>query len=306
MRKMMPPLNPLRAFEVAGRHVSFTRAAEELGVTQTAVSRQVAVLEGYLRTRLFERHNSDLVITDAGRSYLAAVQPALEMIAEATTAMRGRSGTVLKVRCYLTFGLRWLLPRLPRFREQHPNIDIDITTSLLPADFDRDDVDVNICHGDGKWPGSVSALIFEDQVTPVCTPALLARADAPRTPADLCRQNLLHSRNRSGDWADWLQHVGVFERYSPGLTFETSSLVYEAARQGLGYAIGQVPLLRAELARGELAAPFPIMRRSSSGYYLLHRAGRIEPKTNGFRTWLLQEAAMDAAQHPCPQAAQAA
>ena len=181
MRKMMPPLNPLRAFEVAGRHVSFTRAADELGVTQTAVSRQVAVLESYLHTRLFERHNSELTITDAGRSYLLAVQPALEMIADATSAMRGQSTTVLKVRCYLTFGIRWLLPRLPRFRELHPKIDINITTSIIPVDFKREDIDINICHGDGHWPDAVAARIFEDQVTPVCAPALLERPDAPRT-----------------------------------------------------------------------------------------------------------------------------
>lgn len=293
MRKMMPPLNPLRAFEVAGRHVNFTRAADELGVTQTAVSRQVAVLEAFLHTRLFERENSELTITDAGVAYLRLIQPALEMIAEATSAMRSQSTTVLKVRCYLTFCMRWLLPRLPRFRELHPKIDIHITTSIIPVDFEREDIDINICHGDGGWPDAVASRIFEDQITPVCAPSLLEREDAPRVPADLLRQNLLHSRARSGDWADWLQHVNVFQRNTPGLTFETSSLLYEAARQGLGFGIGQVPLLRGELERGELAAPFPVMRRSS-GYYVLHRPGRMEAKTQLFLNWLLEEVKADA------------
>ncbi|WP_114955105.1 transcriptional regulator GcvA [Sphingosinicella terrae] len=288
MTKVMPPLNPLRAFEAAGRHVSFTRAAEELGVTQTAVSRQVAVLEGYLRNRLFERHNSELVITDTGRAYLEAIRPALEMISEATAATRGRATNVLKVRLYLTFALRWLLPRLPRFRAEHPNIDINLTTSIVPVDFDRDDIDVNICHGDGRWSGIQSCQVFQDQVTPVGARSLIEGPDAPQSPAELIGQNLLHSRNRVGDWADWFQSVNVDGRGAPGLVLETSSLVYEAARQGLGFAIGQVPLLKRELDSGELVAPFPVMRRKS-GYYMLHRTGRIEPKVRAFREWMLRE-----------------
>lgn len=297
MRKMMPPLNPLRAFEAAGRHVSFTRAAEELGVTQTAVSRQVAVLEGYLRSKLFERHNSELVITDTGKAYLAGIQPALEMIGDATALTRGRSTNVLKVRVYLTFALRWLLPRLQRFRALHPNIDINLTTSIIPVDFERDDIDMNICHGDGHWPGVTSWQIFQDQVTPVCAPNLMEGAGAPNSPSELVGQNLLHSRNRVGDWADWFQSVNIDGRGAPGLTFETSSLVYEAARQGLGFAIGQVRLVRAELERGELVAPFPVMRRKS-GYFLIHRNGRIEPKVQAFRQWLLDEVAAEAIETP--------
>lgn len=292
MRKMMPPLNPLRAFEAAGRHVSFTRAAEELGVTQTAVSRQVAVLEGYLRSRLFERHNSELVITDTGKSYLTAIQPALEIIADATAMTRGRATNVLKVRVYLTFALRWLLPRLPRFRALHPNIDINLTTSIVPVDFERDDIDMNICHGDGGWKDVTSWQIFQDQVTPVCALALMESDTAPQTVAELVSQNLLHSRNRAGDWADWFQSVNIDGRGAPGLTFETSSLVYEAARQGMGFAIGQVELLKSELDRGELMAPFPVMRRKS-GYYLIHRNGRIEPKVQAFRKWILEEVEAD-------------
>lgn len=292
MRRILPPLNPLRAFEVAGRHVSFTRAAEELGVTQTAVSRQVSVLESFLRVRLFERHNSDLILTDPGRAYLAAIQPALEMISNATEISRGQAKSVLKVRVYLTFALRWLLPRLSRFRAEHPEIDINLTTSVTPADFERDDIDISICHGDGHWKDVVIWQIFNDSVTPVCSPALLQGSDAPRTPADLVRQSLLHSRNRSDDWAEWLAFAQVVNEPKQSLVFETSSLVYEAAKQGLGFAIGQVRLLQDDIARGDIVAPFDVMMRPKA-YYLLHRQGRIEAKTRIFCEWVLREAEAD-------------
>jgi len=286
---MLPPLNPLRAFEAAGRHVSFTRAAEELGVTQTAVSRQVSVLEGYLRVRLFERHNSELILTDTGRAYLSSVQPALEMISNATEISRGQAKSVLKVRVYLTFALRWLLPRLSRFRAEHPEIDINLTTSVTPADFERDDIDISICHGDGRWKDVVAWQIFEDRITPVCSPTLLQGDNPPRTPEDLVGQSLLHSRNRSDDWHEWLSFAEVTEEPKQSLIFETSSLVYEAAKQGLGFAIGQVRLLQDDIDRGDLVAPFDVMMRPK-GYYLLHREGRIEAKTRIFCEWVLREA----------------
>lgn len=301
MRRMLPPLNPLRAFEAAGRHVSFTRAAEELGVTQTAVSRQVAVLEAYMRCRLFERHNSALILTDSGQAFLNSIQPAIETIAEATAMTRGRSNNIVKARVYLTFALRWLLPRLSRFREEHPDIEIYLTTSLLPADFERDDLDVNICHGGPNWSDATSMLIFEDRLTPLCSPALLEGPDAPREPADLVHQLLLHSRNRIADWGDWFRSVGVDTQVEAGTTLETSSLVYEAAHQGLGFALGQVNLVRNELERGELVAPFPVMRRSS-GYFLLHKNGRIDPKTRAFKEWLIREVEADTSAEQVPAA----
>ncbi|WP_345171977.1 LysR substrate-binding domain-containing protein [Sphingosinicella ginsenosidimutans] len=294
MKRMLPPLNPLRAFEAAGRHVSFTRAAEELGVTQTAVSRQVAVLEAYMRCRLFERHNSALVLTDAGQAYLNSIQPAMETIGEATAMTRGQSSNVVKARVYLTFALRWLLPRLPRFRAAHPKIEINLSTSLLPADFERDDLDVNICHGGPEWPGVSSLLIFKDRLTPTCSPALIESLGRNLTPADLVHQPLLHSRNRIADWGDWFRFAGVDVQLEPGITFETSSLVYEGARQGLGFALSQVALVKGEIERGELCAPFPAMARES-GYFFLHKTGRIEAKTRIFRDWLMQEVAADMA-----------
>jgi len=294
MKRMLPPLNPLRAFEAAGRHVSFTRAADELGVTQTAVSRQVAVLEAYMRCRLFERHNSALILTDAGKAYLKSIQPAMETIGEATAMTRGQSNNLVKARVYLTFALRWLLPRLPRFRADHPNVEISIATSLAPADFERDDLDVNICHGGPDWHGVASHLIFRDQLTPACSPSVLEKLGPNIAPGDLIGQPLLHSRNRIADWGDWFRFAGVDVQLEPGITFETSSLVYEGARQGLGFALSQVSLIKGELDRGELCAPFPAMARES-GYYFLHKTGRIEAKTRIFRDWVMREVAAEAA-----------
>jgi LysR family glycine cleavage system transcriptional activator len=291
MRRTLPPLNPLRTFEVAARHISFTHAADELGVTQTAVSRQVAVLESFLKVKLFERHNSELTLTEVGRTYHRSIQPALDLIAHATSGTRGLAPNQLNIRVYVTFAMRWLMPRLPRFRAAHPNIGINLTTSISPADFEREDLDINICHGDGKWPGVTSWLIFGDRITPVCAPSLLRGDKSPRTPADLTGQPLLHSRNRRADWSEWLAGVGVSLSPSPqDLVFETSMLVYEAAKQGMGFAIGQVPLLEHELANGELVAPFEPLSRPL-GYYLLHRSqGHVEPKIEACKNWILAEA----------------
>jgi LysR family glycine cleavage system transcriptional activator len=301
MRRVLPPLNPLRTFEVAARHVSFTHAAEELGVTQTAVSRQVAVLEAFLKVKLFERHNSELTLTEYGHAYHNAIQPALDLIAHATAGTRGLVPNQLNLRVYVTFAMRWLMPRLQSFRAKHPNIGINMSTSISPADFEREDLDINICHGDGKWPGVKSWLLFPDRIAPVCAPSLLGGARPPAVPADLRGQPLLHSRHRRADWSEWLDSVGVtLPPSQQDLVFETSMLVYEAAKQGMGFAIGQLPLLKAELDSGQLVAPFPPLERPL-GYYLLHRSqGRLEPKIEAFKAWLLAEAAADTG--PSPQA----
>lgn len=302
MRRVLPPLNPLRTFEVAARHVSFTHAAEELGVTQTAVSRQVAVLEAFLKVKLFERHNSELTLTEYGHAYHSAIQPALDLIAHATAGTRGLVPNQLTLRVYVTFAMRWLMPRLPRFRAKHPNIGINLSTSISPADFEREDLDINICHGDGKWPGVKGSLLFADRIAPVCAPSLLEGPNAPREAADLQRQTLLHSRHRRSDWTEWLDFAGIaVPPAQQDLVLETSMLVYEAARQGMGFAIGQLPLLKADLESGVLVAPFPALERPM-GYYLLHRSqGRLEPKVEAFKAWILEEAAADNAALPPPR-----
>jgi LysR family glycine cleavage system transcriptional activator len=286
MRRLMPPLNPLRMFEAAARHVNFTRAAEEFGVTQSAVSRQVTVLEEFLKVPLFERHNSELLLTDAGKTYLRAIQPALDMISEATAAMRSQTPNQLTIRSYLTFAMQWLLPRLPRFRELHPKIEITVMTSTAPLDFESDTVDLSIRYGYGGWPRSKSWLLFNDQLTPVYAPSLANRA---MTLDELGGKTLLTSRNRLDDWSDWLKFAGLDLETPQKLVFETSSLVYEAARQGLGVAIGQPRLLESELARRELTAPFPVLERPF-GYYLMHGETMTDPKIEAFRDWLLKEA----------------
>jgi LysR family glycine cleavage system transcriptional activator len=297
MNRMLPPLNPLRAFEAAGRHVSFTRAAEELGVTQTAVSRQVAVLEAFMHCRLFERHNSALILTDAGQAYLSSIRPAIEAIGDATAMTRSQSNNVVKARVYLTFALRWLVPRLHRFRADHPNVEIKLSTSYAPVDFERDDLDVNIRHGGPDWAGVASHLLFKDQLTPICNRSSLDAMGRNATPSDLLNQPLLHSRNRIADWGDWFRHVGIIAPIKSGITFETSSLVYEGAREGLGFGMGQIALVRKDLERGELYAPFPIMTRES-GYFFLHKTGRLAAKTRIFRDWLIREVEADTQARP--------
>ncbi len=210
MFRQLPPLNPLRMFEASGRHVSFTRAAEELGVTQAAVSGQVAVLEGFLKVKLFERRHSELALTDTGRRYLAAISPALEMIEESTSnARRVDSKPILRIRSYPTFARHWLIPRLSRFSARHPDIDIRLTTAVALADFELENLDLCIQFGEGTWPELTAWKLMPDAIAPVCSRALSHGSKPLRQVQDLENHTLLHSRYRRSDWADWLAFAGA-------------------------------------------------------------------------------------------------
>ncbi len=292
MFRQLPPLNPLRMFEAAGRHVSFTRAAEEMGVTQAAVSRQVAVLESFLKVKLFERHHSELRLTDTGRRYLASISRAFDIVEETTTNVRRVEGRpVLRVRSYPTFARHWLIPRLSRFAAIHPEIDVRLSTAVSQPDFEHDNLDVSIQLGDGNWPGLTAWEIMPDVIAPVCSRAL-AQGDKPlRQLRDIGRHTLLHSRYRRSDWADWLAYAGLDIDATRGTVFDSSTLTYQAARADIGIAIGQINLLERELASGDLVLPFDDILRRSLSYYLVHpkRAGSSR-KSLAFREWIIAEA----------------
>jgi len=290
--RQLPPLNPLRMFDVAGRHVSFTRAAEELGMTQAAVSRQVAVLEGFLKVKLFARHHSELQLTDTGRRYLAAILPALDMIEEATADVRRVDAKpILRVRSYPTFARHWLIPRLSRFSALHPEIDVHLTTAVALADFEHENLDLCVQFGEGTWEGLTAWKLMPDAIAPVCSPALLNGGKPLRQVQDLERHTLLHSRYRRSDWADWLAFAGGKVDASHGSVFDSSTLTYQAAMGDIGIAIGQISLLERELASGDLVLPFDKILRRSLGYYLVHpkRAGAGR-KSVAFRAWIVGEA----------------
>ena len=290
MKRRLPPLNPLQAFEAAARHMNITRAADELGVTQSAVSRQVRFLEERLGVRLFVRSKRGIVLTGEGEDLFGSARAALDMIEEATARITRHARPVLRVRAYIAFAMRWLIPRLPAFTEMHPDCEVRLTTSMQPVNFDRDDVDLAILWGEGGWPHLKVDRLMRNVVTPVCSPRLIQ--NGLRRPEDLSRQNLLHSMPRPDDWQEWLRRAGVAEiAIMRGQVFENSAMAYQAAIEGMGVAIGQVCMVAEDLARGRLVQPFALMAELPQSYYLVSpRDGRETTHGKIFRDWIMREA----------------
>lgn len=294
MPRRIPPLNPLRAFEVVARTENLTTAAEELHVTQSAVSRQIGVLETYLGVELFRRERHGVALTRIGRSYAEQVIPAFNNIASATErVLKGSSQGALRVLTYTTFAAKWLIPRLSKFRELHPNIEVRISNAVAEVDFDRDPVDIAIQFGTGKWAHLQTDLLFYDEIEPVCSPRYLME-NAPKGEQSelLLQQRLLVSHYRRVDWDDWLnatnmaQHAAGAERMS----FSSSVLTWQAAINGLGIAIGQNALLKEEFESGQLVRPFAMPLHRDMAYYLVRpKVQRESRKVGVFRDWLLNE-----------------
>lgn len=303
----LPPLNALRAFEAAGRHVSFTRAADELHVTPGAISRQIKTLEDFLGVELFERGNRDLRISDAGHAYVVALTDVFERINGATTrllnANRERS---LNVHCAMTFTLRWLMPRLPRFHKLYPKREIRLTTTLAPVPMhllNSGDVDLTIQLGRGDWDGLVAHRLAGGELIPVCSPRLLAASLPPGRVSELGRHTLLHSLARPDDWRDWLEAAGA-SGVDPvrGLRFETSALAYQAAIDGMGVAIGQMALVIEDLEAGRLVPAVDFVFQSGNAYYLTYiESVAKNPQLIEFRDWIIHEAAVYESQHRFPR-----
>jgi LysR family glycine cleavage system transcriptional activator len=294
MTRSIPPLNPLRVFEAAARLGSFTRAAEELHVSQSAVSRQVSILEDYLNVKLFKRELRGIALTEAGQAYQKEIGPAFARIAIATQDLLADSrGGPINLRAYTTFAAKWLLQRLPKFEAAYPDIQVHLSTIVTPVEFEKENVDVAIQFGDGNWAGVSCERLFDDEITPVCSPRLLEAMPLNRI-EDLKQHRLLHSRYRKSDWPDWLSAVGHPELagHTDTMQFASSIVTYQAAMDGLGVAIGQVPLLEQDLQSGRLVRPFTqVVHRPFAYYLLLPRRDSIPAKVGKFRIWLLQETA---------------
>jgi LysR family glycine cleavage system transcriptional activator len=292
MARFLPPLNALRAFEAAGRHLSFTRAAAELNVTQAAVSHQIKALEERLGISLFRRLNRALLLTDAGQAYLPAVRDTFDALARATERLMARDRVgALTASVLPSFAAKWLVPRLGRFREQHPGIDVRLSADHQMTDFARENVDCAIRYGQGDYPGLESTRLMTEDVFPVCSPLLLKGDNALRTPDDLRHHTLLHDDFRV-DWRLWLLAAGV-EDIDPtrGPTFTDSSMVIQAAVEGQGVALARSVLAASDLAAGRLVKPFDVSLPARWAYYLVcPRAMRDNPKIIAFRDWLLAEA----------------
>ena len=294
MRPRLPPLNALKAFEAAARHESFTRAAEELCVTQGAVSHQVKALEAELAIKLFNRERQRLIITEAGRDYLAVVRDALDRIAVGTERLLHRqSAGVLTVSTSPDFAAKWLVHRLGHFAEAHAGIDLRVSATMHHVDFAREDVDMAVRHGDGNWPGLDAVQLSAEQLFAICSPKLMSGRRLAR-PADILKFPLIHLDSRA-DWTKWLRVAGISDdnvRHGPVLN--RASMVIDAAINGQGIALARTTLAAWDLINGRLVRPFAEALRLSKTYWIVcPKATSNVPKIVTFRDWLLAEAAQD-------------
>jgi LysR family glycine cleavage system transcriptional activator len=295
MLRRLPTLNALKAFEAAARHGSFTRAAEELCVTQGAVSHQVKALELELGLKLFNRERQRLVITDAGREYLTVLRDAFDRIAVGTDRLLQRqSSGVLTVSTSPDFAAKWLVNRLGRFAEEYPDIDLRVSATLQHVDFAREDVDLAVRHGDGNWPGLEVARLSAEHLFAVCSPKLLIGRARLTKPADVLKFPLLHVDDRK-DWTRWLEAAGVIgAELSHGPVLNRASMVIDAAIDGQGVALARTTLAATDLINGRLVRPFAEELRLSKTYWIIcPKAITSMPKIVRFRNGLLAEAAND-------------
>lgn len=288
----LPPLGALRAFEAAARHASFTRAAAELFVTPGAISRQIGTLEEFVGFALFERTNREVKLTPAGRDYARSVSGAFAQIHDATRhLLSSNQQAPLRISAPLTFALKWLMPRLASFKTLYPHNEYRLTTVVpiplkLTADFD---VGIRILRSS---PEVVAHRLFDIELVPVCSPRLLARGPALAQPADLRRHVLLQSSARPNDWPQWLAHAGLGD-FDPGkaLQFESSSVAYEGALEGMGVALAMKGLVQDLLASGRLVMPFDLPYADGSAFCVVYtRKPEVSPPIAVFRDWIVQEA----------------
>jgi LysR family glycine cleavage system transcriptional activator len=280
----------LRAFEAAARHLSFTLAAAELNVTQTAISHQIKRLEEELGLRLFIRKNRALALTPKAKDYLPGVRAAFNDLRLATDRLlRKDDDNVLTISTLASLAAKWLLPRLTAFQEAHPGIDVRITTSTGLVDFKDGDVDAAIRYGRGHWPGLRAEWLMADEVFPVCSPALLIGKRPLRRPEDLRDHVLLHNTNNSDDWRLWLTASGLPADISkqPGITFDLILMTVQAAIDGIGIAMGRTSYVQDDIAKGRLVVPFEIALPADAGFYLVSPEATADPpKLRAFRNWL--------------------
>jgi LysR family glycine cleavage system transcriptional activator len=293
MADRLPPLTAIRYFEAAARHLSFTKAAEELHVTHSAISHQIKALEEWLGMPLFRRMNRAILLTEAGQAYMRPVKEAFERLGEASRILKAREQTgTLTVSTMPSFAAKWLVPRLGSFREQHPDIDVRISASERLVDFNREDVDVAIRFGNGTWPGLHSSLLLKENLFPVCSPKLLEGPIPLREPADLIHHNLLYDYDwRENVWLRWLTDAGVkVQSLRHSLSFNHSNLMLQAAADGLGVALTGGPLAGDDLAAGRLVRPFETVLRNETVFFLVAPEATVDrPKVKAFREWILAE-----------------
>ncbi|GAA6185120.1 MULTISPECIES: transcriptional regulator GcvA [Alteromonadaceae] len=291
MNRRLPPLNALRAFEAAARHLSFTKAADELYVTQAAVSHQIKSLEEYLSIKLFLRKNRSLLLTEQGQSYYLELKELFESLHSATERLlaAGAKGA-LTVAMPPSFAIQWLVPRVNQFSQQYPDIDVRIKAIDFDDGFLEDDVDVAIYYGRGKWSGLKVDKLHTEYLTPVCSPMLFNGTKPLDSLDDLKYHRLLHDSTRES-WKTFIRQFHVSGvKVEQGPIFSHTMMVLQAAALGQGIALANSVLARPELASGRLVCPFEERLVSKSSYYLVCHESQAElGKIATFRHWLLEQ-----------------
>lgn len=291
MARRLPPLNSLKAFEAAARNLSFTKAAEELFVTQAAISHQIKLLEEHLSIKLFMRRNRSLLLTEEGQSYYLDIKDIFANLHEATEKLltRGAKGSI-SIALTPSFAIQWLIPRLSEFSKIHPDIDVKIKAVDFEENSLTDDVDVAIYYGMGNWQNVQADKLHTEYFIPVCSPLLLAGEHPIQIPADLKHHTLLHDMTRN-NWNEWIKQANIKDiNVNQGPIFSHSSMVLQAAIHGQGVALGHNILAKPEIESGRLITPFNQVLMSKKSYYLVCRETQIDSaKINTFRNWLLAE-----------------
>jgi LysR family glycine cleavage system transcriptional activator len=291
MSRQLPPLTTLRSFEAAARHLSFSKAADELHVTHGAVSRAIRHLEDHLRVQLFSRKVRAVQLTPTGAAYAVSVRDILDRLAAATTAILDRQSLgVLNLSTLDSFAAKWLIPRLFRFRQSHEDIDVRLATSEKLADFVSDGIDIAIRYGRGRYPGLITEHLMGEDLFPVCSPSLLEGRHPLSSPTDLRHHTLIHDDFQI-DWAMWLKTAGV-SGVDPhrGPRFESSDHAVQAAIQGEGVVLGRSALVADDLRAGRLVRPFTLSLPADLAYYVVYPEQNAQRhNVRAFRDWLFEE-----------------
>ncbi len=306
-KRDLPPLSALRAFEAAARHMSFRAAAEELGLTQSAISHQVAALEAHFATRLFDRAGRRVALSEAGRVFFPFVRDGFDRVTQGADLLRrARRSEDLRVQVYVTVAVRWLIPRLHRFQAANPNVVVRVNTSHFDWEFDPQIADLGlICTAAPDRPGLHYDHLFDALLFPVCTPGVLHSGLGLRQPVDLVNHALLQVYTTANDWHLWLQAAGVPDlKGRVAAQFDSYLLAIEAALDGQGVALAPHFMVAEDLKLGRLVRPFPVEVRQPARWYLVYPTDRLEDRpVQAFRAWLKDEIGKDPAMLPAMRAA---
>lgn len=291
-RKFLPSIPSLRALEALDRLGSASAAAEELALTQGAVSRQLQTLERQLGLRLVQRDQKRLVLSAEAQAYAAEIRQALNQIVQSTLRLQAAplAGT-LNLAILPAFGMRWLMPRLPEFARLHPNVTINMSTRLEPFSFAAEPFDAALHYGNANWPGTQNLLLKHEQLVPVCAPQLLEGRDI-RSPRDILKLPLLHIQTRTKAWQDWFTQQGVTEKTGlSGTIYDQFATITQAALHGLGVALMPDYLVEQDVATGRLVALHPDATETTGAYYLVWPERKAaDAALVKFRDWLAAKA----------------